>query len=106
MMMNGANCYSQDYTFLLSQLASRGYLAVVPRQLHPSPLKNEEIDMMKGVSTQCSSFAPQEPCCRLLTLPAEQGMWKLGQGKVSMACPKDLWVPCAVHDWTVHRLQW
>lgn len=45
MMMNGANCYGQDYTYLLSQLASRGYLAVVPTQFHPP---QQGIDLSRG----------------------------------------------------------
>jgi hypothetical protein len=55
MMMNGANCYSQDYTFLLSQLAGRGYLVVVPTQLHPKPPKFQGNDLIKG--TQSSSYS-------------------------------------------------
>ncbi|KAA6424071.1 MAG: hypothetical protein FRX49_06030 [Trebouxia sp. A1-2] len=53
MMMNGANCYSQDYTFLLSQLAGRGYLAVVPTQLHPKPPKFQDNDLLKDEELQC-----------------------------------------------------
>ena len=34
-LMPGANCYSHDYTFLETQLASRGYLVAVLDQLHP-----------------------------------------------------------------------
>ncbi|KAL3147355.1 hypothetical protein ABBQ32_002838 [Trebouxia sp. C0010 RCD-2024] len=48
MMMNGANCYGQDYTYLLSQLAGRGYLAVAPTQLHPAPPKQEGKDWSKA----------------------------------------------------------
>lgn len=36
MMYNGANCYSQDYQFLMNQIASKGYLAVVTTEQHPS----------------------------------------------------------------------
>ena len=36
MMYNGANCYSQDYGFLMNQIASKGYLAVVTTEQHPS----------------------------------------------------------------------
>ena len=57
MMMNGANCYSQDYTFLLSQLAGRGYLAVVPTQLHPRPPKFQGNDLMKGIQSKLYSMA-------------------------------------------------
>lgn len=57
MMMNGANCYSQDYTFLLSQLAGRGYLAVVPTQLHPKPPKFQENDLLKGIQSKSYSVA-------------------------------------------------
>lgn len=57
MMMNGANCYSQDYTFLLSQLADRGYLAVVPTQLHPKPPKFQDNDLMKGKQSSFYSNA-------------------------------------------------
>ncbi|KAL0020304.1 hypothetical protein WJX77_005064 [Trebouxia sp. C0004] len=53
MMMNGANCYSQDYTFLLSQLAGRGYLAVAPTQLHPKPPKFQSNDLMKDEEQLC-----------------------------------------------------
>ena len=52
MMMNGANCYSQDYTFLLSALAGKGYLAVVPTQLHPLDPRFQTTlfkDRMRGV---------------------------------------------------------
>ena len=52
MMMNGANCYSQDYTFLLSQLAGRGYLAVVPTQLHLRPPKFQGNDLMEGTQSK------------------------------------------------------
>ncbi len=66
MMMNGANCYSQDYTFLLSQLAGRGYLAVVPTQLHPKPPKFQDNDLMKG--KQCKSYS--KACVYVLQLQA------------------------------------
>ena len=36
MMFNGANCYGQDYHYLMNQLASKGYLAVVTTEQHPS----------------------------------------------------------------------
>ena len=62
MMMNGANCYSQDYTFLLSQLAGKGYLAVAPTQLHPLPPKFQNNDLMKGVYNQRQTFRTQ--CCQ------------------------------------------
>ena len=32
--MPGANCYSQDYTFLETHLAGRGYLVAITDQLH------------------------------------------------------------------------
>lgn len=35
MLMTGANCFSQDYSVLEHQLASRGYLVAVADQLHP-----------------------------------------------------------------------
>lgn len=35
-MFNGANCYGQDYHYLMNQLASKGYLAVVTTEQHPS----------------------------------------------------------------------
>lgn len=38
MMYNGANCYSQDYHFLMNQLASKGYLAVIATEQHPSDI--------------------------------------------------------------------
>ena len=38
MLMSGANCYSQDYSFLQHQLAGQGYLVAVVDQLHPAPL--------------------------------------------------------------------
>lgn len=58
MMMNGANCYGQDYTYLLSQLAGRGYLAVAPTQLHPAPPKQQGKDWFKGaVMPSLSVFA-------------------------------------------------
>ncbi|KAL3136341.1 hypothetical protein ABBQ38_005603 [Trebouxia sp. C0009 RCD-2024] len=59
MMMNGANCYGQDYTYLLSQLAGRGYLAVAPTQLHPAPPKQQGKDWFKDQADQCDkdSFA-------------------------------------------------
>ena len=67
MMMNGANCYSQDYTFLLSQLAGRGYLAVVPTQLHPKPPKFRGKDLMKGIQSKsysmvCVYVLPSQAC--------------------------------------------
>lgn len=66
MMMNGANCYSQDYTFLLSRLAGRGYLAVVPTQLHPKPPKFQDNDLVKGIpSSSCSTV-----CVYVLQLQA------------------------------------
>lgn len=37
MLMSGANCYSQDYSFLQHQLAGQGYLVAVVDQLHPVP---------------------------------------------------------------------
>lgn len=51
MMMNGANCYAQDYAYLLSQLASQGYLAVAPTQLHPAPPRPAGKDWTKGTNT-------------------------------------------------------
>jgi len=66
MMMNGANCYSQDYTFLLSQLAGRGYLAVVPTQLHPKPPKFQGNDLVKGIQNRSYSKA----CVYVLKLQA------------------------------------
>ncbi len=35
MLMVGANCYSQDYSFLEQQLAGKGYLVAVIDELHP-----------------------------------------------------------------------
>ncbi|KAL0052254.1 hypothetical protein WJX82_010791 [Trebouxia sp. C0006] len=35
MLMTGANCYSQDYSFLEQQLAGRGYLVAIIDELHP-----------------------------------------------------------------------
>lgn len=34
-LLPGANCYSQDYTFLETYLAGQGYLVAVVDQLHP-----------------------------------------------------------------------
>ena len=68
MMLNGANCYGQDYTYLLSQLASRGYLAVVPTQLHPAPPKEDGKDWTKGA---CSSPVPVSLCTLALPLQTQ-----------------------------------
>ncbi len=66
MMMNGANCYSQDYTFLLSRLAGRGYLAVVPTQLHPKPPKFQSNNLMNGIQSKSYSTV----CAYVLQLQA------------------------------------
>lgn len=58
MMMNGANCYGQDYAYLLGQLASQGYLAVAPTQLHPAPSKPANKDWTKGTSTSAKLQRP------------------------------------------------
>lgn len=55
MMMNGANCYGQDYTYLLSQLANRGYLAVAPSQFHPP---QQGIDLSRGTAILFYSMCP------------------------------------------------
>lgn len=72
MMMNGANCYGQDYTYLLSQLASRGYLAVAPTQFHPP---QQGIDLSRGtvifwysMSASLSMHPLTSMLCSLLTL--------------------------------------
>ena len=46
-MYNGANCYSQDYGFLMNQIASKGYLAVVTTEQHPS-----DVDLPGKLSMQ------------------------------------------------------
>ena len=54
MMMNGANCYGQDYTYLLRQLASKGYLTVAPTQFHPAPPMQDGKDFFKGTGSCCA----------------------------------------------------
>ena len=61
MMMNGANCYGQDYTYLLRRLASKGYLTVAPTQFHPALPKQEGKDFFKGADCCCD--------CQSVTLP-------------------------------------
>lgn len=34
MVMSGALCYTKDYSFLLNQLASKGYMVAIVDQIH------------------------------------------------------------------------
>jgi len=69
MLMTGANCYSQDYSFLEQQLAGKGYLVAVIDELHPvTPDTQAFISCKQGYYMLLSlGFAQQHhPCLSLL----------------------------------------
>ena len=54
MLLPGANCYSQDYSFLTQQLAGRGYLVAVADELHPASTSDPFISRKSSLRCQAS----------------------------------------------------
>ena len=64
--MTGANCYSQDYSFLEQQLAGRGYLVAIIDELHPvTPDTQAFISRTHLLGTQRTVSNACPSCCAM-----------------------------------------
>ena len=64
--MTGANCYSQDYSFLEQQLAGRGYLVAIIDELHPvTPDTQAFISRTHLLGTQHTVSNACPSCCAM-----------------------------------------